>query len=88
MPVEFIETKKLIWEKRNYPTEYYQKLFDHIREHGILCPVMINKEYKIIDGNVRVQIAYNMEIPKIPCIIMDVSDAIIAEYRTMKSQSH
>lgn len=53
----------------------YNQWMEMIKTEGIKVPVEVQfdgKEYKCIDGNMRVMIARDLNISKIPAVVLDV----------------
>lgn len=48
-----------------------QMLFDSIEQFGFINPVLISKDYVIISGEARVEVALKLELDKIPCIMLE-----------------
>ncbi|WDT67231.1 DNA methyltransferase [Cloacibacterium sp. TD35] len=54
--------------------ENYEEIRENIREFGILTPLLISRNYEIISGNLRYQIALELNINEIPVVFIDVEE--------------
>jgi len=91
MKVEYIEVNKLKEAKLNSNIVYepiYKKLKKDIEENGIFYPIIVykngNENYTIIDGHHRVKAAKELNITKIPAIIVEVKSEKEALLRAIK----
>lgn len=50
--------------------EYFIELVNSIREHGILNPIVIDDQYKIVDGNHRYAAAKAAGFDEVPVVII------------------
>jgi hypothetical protein len=61
------------------PTEEFAKLVESIKEKGILVPLLTTPSnehkgfFEVIDGHHRLLAAKQAEIPKVPCVVREVS---------------
>lgn len=65
------------FKKVNHET--FQKVLDPIRVLKFFTPVVLDKNYKVIDGNMRLRIALNEEIDEIPVIVVN-DDGIKSDF--------
>ncbi|HHE75609.1 MAG TPA: hypothetical protein ENL31_00595, partial [Candidatus Aciduliprofundum boonei] len=52
----------------------YDTLKDSIKKYGIKVPIVVNKDYEIIDGYSRYKIAKEIGLKKIPCKVISFKD--------------
>jgi DNA modification methylase len=76
--VVMVATKKLtknqfLGSLYSTPENYYE-IKSNIKEFGLLNPLLVNSKNEIISGNLRFQIALELEIDKVPVVFIDVND--------------
>lgn len=52
----------------------YEMIRDNIRDFGMLSPLLVNENYEIISGNLRHQIALELDIKEVPVVFLNVPD--------------
>jgi len=63
------------YRREGYHGKSYDEWMEDIKTKGVMVPVEIQfdgKEYKCIDGNMRVMISRDLGFDKIPCVILEV----------------
>ncbi|OQY10648.1 MAG: hypothetical protein B6I28_00545 [Fusobacteriia bacterium 4572_132] len=78
---------KDIFPNKNQPRKQFEEekiknLSDSIKEHGILQPIVVRKKknkYEIIAGERRYRASKKVGLEKIPAIVKDFDDALVAE---------
>lgn len=61
--------------------ENYNDIYENIRDYGLLTPLLVSEDFKVISGNLRLQIALELNKPKVPVIFIDApeeSKAVLA----------
>lgn len=54
------------------PTNY-EEILNNIREFGILTPLLVNLDYEVISGNLRLMIAIELKLKEVPVVFTDTS---------------
>ena|ERR1035438_731339 len=75
----FLPTSSLIPNKTKLDMyqvpENYDLIKSNIKEHGIIEPLIVNKETNVlISGNLRLQIAIELNIEKVPVIFKELEE--------------
>ena len=52
----------------------YDEIRDNIQEFGLLTPLLITNDYEIISGNLRHQIALDLDFKEVPVVFIDVPE--------------
>lgn len=68
--------------KRNTGNKYY--LYESIKDYGFINPILVDKNYYIICGNLRYEIAKELGLKVIPCIVItELNEKQIKEYKVL-----
>ena len=68
--------------KRNTANKYY--LYESIKDYGFINPILVDKNYYIICGNLRYEIAKELGLKVIPCIVVtELNEKQIKEYKVL-----
>jgi len=59
--------------------ETYQRLIDIVRVLNFIEPIIVDKNYKIIDGNLRLEVAQKLKIKEVPVVVID-DDGIKSDF--------
>jgi ParB-like chromosome segregation protein Spo0J len=83
-----IATKDIIYQgyktlKRKFTKIDHMKLLNSIKEKGILHPLIITKDNRLLNGFRRLLIAKTISLKTVPCIICP--DDGVEEYLMLKS---
>ena len=72
--VVYVATEKLqkneLLDSMYLEPENYDVIKSNINEFGLLTPLLVDEDYYIISGNLRLQIAINLQMKKVPVVIM------------------
>lgn len=68
------------FKKLNHET--FEKVQNIVRVLGVISPIIVDKNYKVIDGNMRLEIARIEEIDQIPVMVVN-DDGIKADFLRM-----
>lgn len=49
----------------------YEGILENIREFGILTPLLVNRDYEVISGNLRLKIAIELKLKEVPVVFTD-----------------
>ncbi len=77
MEFKVVEIEKLKEAKINsnvVPENIYNKLKKDIKENGCIYPIVIDKNYNIIDGHHRVKVLKELGYDKVNCIVLDIEN--------------
>src|SRR5207302_454097 len=87
--VEILSLKASPFCERTYNTKPPKDLVDSIREHGVIVPIWITKDNKIIAGYRRINACRNLDISKIRAQVVDDSDelSILSNKTRIKTQT-
>lgn len=55
----------------------YEEILNNIREFGILTPLLVNKDYEVISGNVRLKIAIDLKLKEVPVVFTDTPKEMV-----------
>lgn len=55
----------------------YEEIFNNILEFGILTPLLVNKNYEVISGNLRLKIAIDLKLKEVPVVFTDTSKEMV-----------
>ncbi|GAA4057734.1 DNA methyltransferase [Flavobacterium chungnamense] len=55
----------------------YEEILNNIREFGILTPLLVNKDYVVISGNLRLKIAIELKLKKVPVVFTDTPNEMM-----------
>ena len=58
--------------------ENYEQILDNIKEFGLLTPLLVNNNYEIISGNLRYQIALDLELKEVPVVFINAPEEMKA----------
>ena len=64
----------------------YEEIRNNIREFGLLTPLLVNFEYEIISGNLRHQIALDLELEEVPVVFVDAPEEMKAVLSVSSNQ--
>ena len=75
--VVYVSTEKLqkneLLDSMYLEPENYDVIKSNINEFGLLTPLLVDEDYFIISGNLRLQIAIDLHMKKVPVVIMRAS---------------
>ena len=54
--------------------ENYEQIRDNIKEFGLLIPLLVNNNYEIISGNLRCQIAVDLDFEEVPVVFINAPE--------------
>lgn len=76
--IELISVDKLILNElslKTYSTpNNYEEILENIYEKNIILPILVNKDYRVISGTLRVIIARELNFEVVPVLVKDLSD--------------
>lgn len=52
----------------------YNEIKENILQLGVIQPILVNKNYQVISGNLRVQIALELGIEEVPVVFIDITE--------------
>jgi ParB-like chromosome segregation protein Spo0J len=52
----------------------YEEIRNNIDKTGIIQPILINRNYKVISGNLRLKIARDLNFDVVTVLVQDISD--------------
>ena len=76
-PVVLLETERLkIYDQPmpELPTDKKMALKQSIKEFGIMYPIAITKDHVVLDGRNRLEIAKELVLKEVPCLIVDTEE--------------
>ena len=68
--------------RKTFSQESIIKLADSIKQHGIIQPITVRKQgelYEIVSGERRLRAAKELNMPSVPCIVININDEKSAE---------
>ena len=76
--IEVISVEKLILNELSLKTysspSNYKEILENIHEKDIIQPILVNKDYRVISGTLRVIIARELNFKVVPVLVKDLSD--------------
>jgi ParB-like chromosome segregation protein Spo0J len=76
--IELISVEKLILNElslKTYSTpSNYEEILENIYQKNIILPILVNKDYRVISGTLRVIIARELNFKVVPVLVKDLSD--------------
>ena len=76
--IELISVEKLILNElslKTYSTpNNYEEILENIYQKNIILPILVNKDYRVISGTLRVIIARELNFKVVPVLVKDLSD--------------
>jgi DNA modification methylase len=55
----------------------YEEILSNILEFGILTPLLVNKDYEVISGNLRLKIAIDLKLKEVPVVFKDTPKEMV-----------
>lgn len=55
----------------------YEEILNNIREFGILTPLLVNNDYEVISGNLRLKIAIDLKLKEVPVVFNDTEKEMV-----------
>ena len=55
----------------------YEEILNNIREFGILTPLLVNTDYEVISGNLRLKIAIELKLKEVPVVFKDTPKGMV-----------
>lgn len=68
-------------------TENYETIKENIKTMGVLEPLIVDEDYVVISGNLRRQIAIELQIPEVP-IIIRANGGVDLNIKKLQAVSH
>jgi ParB-like chromosome segregation protein Spo0J len=76
--IEVISVEKLILNELSLKTysspSNYKEILENINQKDIIQPILVNKDYRVISGTLRVIIARELNFKFVPVLVKDLSD--------------
>ena len=63
--------RKSTTESLYVKTKNYEEIKNNVKEFGMLSPLLVNEDYEIISGNLRHQIALDLQLEEVPVVFMN-----------------
>lgn len=70
-----LQTNQLIENNKYkiYNANFYDKIYNIFKTFKFFAPIIINKDFKVIDGDLRLKIAKELKIPKVPVMMINTN---------------
>ena len=78
--VVYVSTHKLqkneLLDSIYHKPENYNDIYENIRDYGLLTPLLVSEDYTVISGNLRLQIAMELNKSKVPVIFINAPEEL------------